>query len=107
MLYNTPPMVHLTRDKALSSSSPRIKALKHYQDGFEPMHEQLWDKQLVDFDWLDKSGEVQQTEFSDGSKIIANFSNKTFRHDNIDISALSVKAILANGQIVDWQSTYH
>ncbi|PMM02516.1 glycosyl hydrolase [Vibrio kanaloae] len=107
MLYNTPPMVHLTRDEALSSSSPRIKALKHYQDGFEPMHEQLWDKQLVDFDWLDKSGEVQQTEFSDGSKIIANFSNKTFRHDNIDIAALSVKAILANGQIVDWQSTYH
>ncbi|NOH92491.1 glycosyl hydrolase [Vibrio sp. AIC-3] len=105
MLYNTPPMVHLTRDEALSS--PRIKALKHYQDGFEPMHEQLWDKQLVDFDWLDKSGEVQQTEFSDGSKIIANFSNKTFRHDNIDIAALSVKAILANGQIVDWQSTYH
>ena len=107
MLYNTPPMVHLTRDEALSSSSPRIKALKHYQDGFEPMHEQLWDRQLVDFDWLDKSGEVQQTEFSDGSKIIANFSNKTFRHDNIDIAALSVKAILANGQIVDWQSTYH
>ncbi|MCT4347884.1 glycoside hydrolase [Vibrio sp. NC2] len=107
MLYNTPPMVHLTRDEALSSSSTRIKALKHYQDGFEPMHEQLWDKQLVDFDWLDKSGEVQQTEFSDGSKIIANFSNKTFRHDNIDIAALSVKAILANGQVVDWQSTYH
>ncbi|MEZ8463138.1 glycoside hydrolase [Vibrio splendidus] len=106
MLYNTPPMVHLTRDEALSSSSPRIKALKHYQDGFEPMHEQLWDKQLVDFDWLDKSGEVQQTEFSDGSKIIANFSNKTFRHDNIDIAALSVKAILANGQIVDWQPNH-
>ena len=107
MLYNTPPMVHLTRDEALSSSSPRIKALKHYQDGFEPMHEQLWDKQLVDFDWLDKNGDVQQTEFSDGSKIIANFSNKTFRHDNVDIAALSVKAILANGQVVDWQSTYH
>ena len=106
MLYNTPPMVHLTRDEALSSSSPRIKALKHYQDGFEPMHEQLWDKELIDFDWLDKSGEVQQTEFSDGSKIIANFSNKTFRHDNIDISALSVKAILANGQVVDWQPNH-
>ncbi|OEE93810.1 glycoside hydrolase, partial [Vibrio crassostreae] len=29
MLYNTPPMVHLTRDEALSSSSQRIKALKH------------------------------------------------------------------------------
>ncbi|MEZ9042954.1 glycoside hydrolase [Vibrio sp. 10N.247.311.47] len=103
MLYNTPPMVHLTRDEALSSSSQRIKALKHYQDGFEPMHEQLWDKQLVDFEWLDKSGDVQQTEFSDGSKIIANFSNKAFRYNGVDIAALSVKAILANGQVVDWQ----
>ncbi|MFS1922007.1 glycoside hydrolase [Vibrio lentus] len=106
MLYNTPAMVHLTRDEALSSSSTRIKALKHYQDGFEPMHEQLWDKQLVDFDWLDKSGDVQQTEFSDGSKIIANFSDKSFRHNGIDIAALSVKAILANGQVVDWQPNH-
>ncbi|TCV23811.1 glycoside hydrolase [Vibrio crassostreae] len=106
MLYNTPPMVHLTRDEALSSSSPRIKALKHYQGGFEPMHEQLWDKQLVDFVWLDKSGEVQQTEFSDGSKIIANFSNKPFRHNGIDIARLTVKAILSNGQVVIWQPNH-
>ncbi|MEZ8693720.1 glycoside hydrolase [Vibrio splendidus] len=106
MLYNTPPMVHLTRDEALASSSPRIKALKHYQDGFEPMHEQLWDKQLVDFDWLDKNGDVQQTEFSDGSKIIANFSSKAFHHNGIDIAGLSIKAILANGQVVDWQPNH-
>ncbi|MFA0079773.1 glycoside hydrolase [Vibrio artabrorum] len=106
MLYNTPPMVHLTRDEALSSSSPRIKALKHYQDGFEPIHEQLWDKQLVDFEWLDKTGDVQQTEFSDGSKIIANFSSKAFRHNGIDIAGLSIKAILANGQVVDWQPNH-
>ncbi|MGF1745103.1 glycoside hydrolase [Vibrio minamisatsumaniensis] len=106
MLYNTPPMVHLTRDEALSSSSPRIKALKHYQDGFKTIHEQLWDKQLVDFEWLDKTGDVQQTEFSDGSKIIANFSSKAFRHNGIDIAGLSIKAILANGQAVDWQPNH-
>ncbi|MGF1799984.1 glycoside hydrolase [Vibrio gigantis] len=106
MLYNTPPMVHLTRDEALSSSSPRLNALKHYQDGFEPIHQQLWDKQLVDFDWLDKNGDVQQTEFSDGSTIIANFSNTVFRHNGIDIAALSVKAILANGQVIDWQPNH-
>lgn len=106
MLYNTPAMVHLTRDEALSSSSPRLKALKHYQDGFEPIHEQLWDKQLVDFLWLDNSGKVQQAVFSDGSKIIANFSNKAFRYNGIDIAGLSVKAILANTQIVVWQPNH-
>lgn len=104
MLYNTPPMVHLTRDEALSSSSPRIKALKHYQDGFEPMHEQLWDKQLVDSEWLDKSGDVQQTEFSDGSKIIANFSDQTFHQRGLKVSPSAIKAVLSNGQTLEWKS---
>ncbi|MEZ8943254.1 glycoside hydrolase [Vibrio sp. 10N.247.311.12] len=104
MLYNTPPMVHLTRDEALSSSSQRIKALKHYQDGFEPMHEQLWDKQLVDSEWLDKSGDVQQTEFSDGSKIIANFSDQTFHQRGLKVSPSAIKAVLSNGQTLEWKS---
>ncbi|MFA0402418.1 glycoside hydrolase [Vibrio sp. 10N.222.52.C12] len=104
MLYNTPPMVHLTRDEALSSSSQRIKALKHYQDGFEPMHEQLWDKQLVDSKWLDKSGDVQQTEFSDGSKIIANFSDQTFHQRGLKVSPSAIKAVLSNGQTLEWKS---
>ncbi|PMN07465.1 glycosyl hydrolase [Vibrio lentus] len=103
MLYNTPAMVHLTRDEALSSSSPRLKALKHYQDGFEPIHEQLWDKQLVDFIWLDNSGKVQQTVFDDGSKIIANFSEQAFHQNGVDVAATSIKAVLSNGQIVEWK----
>lgn len=104
MLYNTPAMVHLTRDEALSSSSPRVKALKHYQDGFEPIHQQIWDKQLVDFQWLDKSGDIQQTEFSDGSKIIANFSSQTFRKGDLVVAARSIKAILSSGDIVKWKA---
>ncbi|UPR58659.1 glycoside hydrolase [Vibrio sp. ED004] len=105
MLYNTPAMVHLTRDEALSSSSPRLKALKHYQDGFEPIHSLLWDKALVDFDWLDKNGDVQQTVFSDGSKIIANFSDQTFSQNGVTIPATSIKAMLSNGQVVEWNPT--
>ncbi|MDH5925786.1 glycoside hydrolase [Vibrio lentus] len=103
MLYNTPAMVHLTRDEALSSSSPRLKALKHYQDGFEPIHEQLWDKQLVDFIWLDNSGKVQQTVFDDGSKIIANFSDQGFNQNGVDVAATSIKAVLSNGQVAEWK----
>ncbi|WP_261886253.1 glycoside hydrolase [Vibrio pomeroyi] len=105
MLYNTPAMVHLTRDEALSSSSPRLKALKHYQDGFEPIHKQLWDKQLVDFDWLDKNGDVQETVFSDGSQIIANFSDQAFSQNGVTITATSIKAMLSNGQVVEWKPT--
>ncbi|CAK2902416.1 Glycosyl hydrolase [Vibrio crassostreae] len=105
MLYNTPTMVHLTRDEALSSSSPRLKALNHYQDGFEPIHQQLWDKALVDFHWLDKNGDVQQTEFSDGTKIIANFSDQAFSQNGVTIAATSIKAMLSNGQAVEWKPT--
>ncbi|MCG9694515.1 glycoside hydrolase [Vibrio sp. Isolate22] len=104
MLYNTPAMVHLTRDEALKSTSPRLKALKHHQDGFEPIHEQLWNKALIDFSWLDNKGSVQQTTFSDGSKIIANFSDQAFDQGDIDVAAASIKAILSNGEVIKWKA---
>lgn len=104
MLYNTPAMVHLTRDVAVKDTSPRLKVLKHYQDGFEPIHEQLWDRALIDFSWLDNHGAVQQTTFSDGSKIIANFSDQAFHKGDIDVAAASIKAILSNGEVIKWQA---
>ena len=104
MLYNTPAMVHLTRDEAVKSTSPRLKALKHYQDGFEPIHEQLWNKALIDFSWLNSKGTVQQTIFSDGSKIIANFSDQAFNKGDIDVAAASIKAILSNGEVIKWKA---
>ena len=104
MLYNTPAMVHLTRDEAVKSTSPRLQALKHYQDGFEPIHEQLWDTALIDFSWLDNNGTVQQTTFRDGSKIIANFSNQAFNKGDVDVAAASIKAILSNGEVIKWEA---
>ncbi|KZX70310.1 glycosyl hydrolase [Vibrio sp. HI00D65] len=104
MLYNTPAMVHLTRDEALKSTSTRLIALKHYQDGFEPIHEQLWNKTLIDFAWLDTHGAVQQTTFSDGSTIIANFSDQAFDKGGIDVAAASIKAMLSNGEVIKWKT---
>ena len=104
MLYNTPAMVHLTRDEALKSTNKRLRALKHYQDGFEPIHEQLWNKTLIDFSWLDTHGAVQQTTFSDGSKIIANFSDQAFDKGGIDVAAASIKAMLSNGEGIKWKT---
>ena len=103
MLYNTPPMVHLSRDEVVSPDSPRLRALQHYQDGFQPIHEQLWDKALVDFEWLDAEGNLQQTTFSDGSKIIANFSAVSGKEANgHNIPAQSILARLNNGQQLLW-----
>ncbi|NOH71696.1 glycosyl hydrolase [Vibrio pectenicida] len=102
MLYNTPPMVHLTRDEANSPTSRRLKVLQHYQQGYQPIHEQLWDKQLTDFKWLDKFGQVQQTTFSDGSSITANFTADTVVVADSKIPAYSMLARLSNGQTINW-----
>lgn len=104
MLYNTPAMVHLTRDEAVSSLSPRIVALKHYQDGFKPIHEHLWDNKLIGFTWLNKSGTVQQTTFDDGSTIIANFSSDIFGDKDTRVRPFSIRAELSSGKVVLWQS---
>ncbi|MEZ8095034.1 glycoside hydrolase [Photobacterium swingsii] len=104
MLYNTPAMIHLSRDEAKSVNSPRIKALKHYQAGYEPIHQQLWNKQLIDFKWLDNKGNIQQTRFSDGSIITANFSGEPFKYGQDQLAAHSLVAELITGEKVYWSS---
>ncbi|WP_084605363.1 glycoside hydrolase [Psychromonas aquimarina] len=105
MLYNTPAMVHLNRTEANSKYAPRIKALKHYQQGFMPIHQVLWDEKLEKFEWLSKNGLVQQTTFSDGSRIIANYSSRMQTVANGErIPAGSITANLSNGEKVEWAS---
>jgi hypothetical protein len=111
MLYNTPAMVHLSRDDFASINTPRIKALKHYQSGFLPAHTHLWDKALVGFTWLDKQGLIQQTRFDDGSVIIANFSSSDFtlaKHEdhttNVKVEAGSVLFMLSGKKSFVWHA---
>ena len=92
MLFNTPAMVHLNRENGQTPSSRRIKELVHYQSAFKPIHQQLWNKQLTGFTWLDESGQVQRTSFSDGSQITANFSNTAFKLESSMIKAHSIYA---------------
>lgn len=99
MLYVTPAMVHLSRDEAISADSPRIKALQHYQTLYQPLHEALWNHQLVAFKWLSDDGLVQKSTFSDGSKIVGNLSGqpRTFKLQGklVTLEPFSVQAVLA------------
>jgi hypothetical protein len=90
MLFNTPAMVHLNRENGQFPSNDRIRQLLHYQSAFKPIHEQLWNKQLTGFTWLDGNGKVQRTSFSDGSQITANFSNTAFKLQGKLIKAHSI-----------------
>ncbi|WP_349919578.1 glycoside hydrolase [Aeromonas veronii] len=69
LLYNTPPLVNLSR----STLKSRLPELVKLDAQFAPLHEALWDKALVGFRWRDGVGRVQETRFSDGSRLVANF----------------------------------
>lgn len=51
---------------------------------------------MVGFQWLDNQGWVQETRFSDGSIIMANFSKQVFK----DLPPQSLKAILSDGRVI-------
>lgn len=111
MMYVTPAMVHLSRDEATSTDSPRVQALLHYQEAFQPLHEALWDETLDSFEWLTDDGMVQKVEFSDGSVIIGNYSNEaktlTLNDQTLKLSPASIEARLMTeeGQVetLHWQ----
>ena len=77
LLYNTPPLVNLSR----STLDSRLPELVRLDSQFAPLHEALWDKALVGFRWRDGVGRVQETRFSDGSRLVANFSQSTMMLD--------------------------
>lgn len=64
---------------------------------FRPLHQALWDKALFDFRWLDRDGWVQQTTFSDGSTLAANFT----RSLSLSSRPTSLRAKLADGRTFD------
>ncbi|AZU46914.1 glycoside hydrolase [Aeromonas hydrophila] len=77
LLYNTPPLVNLSR----STLASRLPELVRLDSQFGPLHEALWDKALVGFRWRDGVGRVQETRFSDGSRLVANFGHSSIMID--------------------------
>ncbi|PKH26686.1 hypothetical protein CIG19_02510 [Enterobacterales bacterium CwR94] len=93
-LYNTPPLFNLSRGTLAARLPEIVKA----DARFRPLHAVLWDKALTDFRWLDNDGWVQQTTFSDGSVLRANFSDRRYQ----DLAPKSLQAQLANGQTLNF-----
>ncbi|WP_413724492.1 glycoside hydrolase [Sodalis sp. RH16] len=92
-LYNTPPLFNLSR----GTLRDRLPEIKKADAAFRPLHQALWDKALTGFCWLDQAGWVQQTSFSDGSQLTANFGDRPFG----DVAAHSLRARLSDGRILD------
>ncbi|MTB39377.1 MULTISPECIES: glycoside hydrolase [unclassified Providencia] len=91
-LYNTAPLYNLSRN----TIQKRLPDILRSNEVYRPLHEVLWDKKMVGFQWLDNEGWVQKTTFSDGTVIMANFSKQAFN----DLPPQSLKAILASGRVI-------
>lgn len=92
-LYNTPPLYNLSRNTV----QKRLPAMIKSDSIFRPLHQQLWNKALTGFRWLDSDGLVQQTQFSDGSVITVNFAD----HAIAGYPPRSLSAIPAEGKPVN------
>jgi hypothetical protein len=98
-LYNVPPLLNLSMD----SANTRIAYLKGLDAFFRPLHERLYKQALTGLRWLDEAGLVQQTEFADGTRLIANFGPARSVGD-MALAANSVRAVLPDGKTLQFVS---
>jgi hypothetical protein len=99
-LYNVPPLLNLS----LSTADHRIPYLQSLDAFFRPLHQRLFDQALTGFRWLDTHGDVQETRFANGTRLIANFGKLPTRTDGLEIAASSIVAILPDGKTMRFQS---
>ncbi|MGE7958189.1 glycoside hydrolase [Pseudomonas sp. NPDC089530] len=73
LLYNVPPLYHVSA-ATLKQRLPMIAR----QDGFfRPLHQRLATQAMTDFRWLTADRQVQQTTFADGTRLVANFPERS------------------------------
>ncbi|MFB3306037.1 glycoside hydrolase [Pseudomonas sp. AMR01] len=70
LLYNVPPLYHLT-EATLEQRLPMIQRQDRF---FRPLHQRLAAQTMTDFRWLTADKQVQETTFTDGTRLVANFS---------------------------------
>ena len=86
ILYNVSPLYHLDRTE-WEEFGEDIAA-----------HHQIWsffsreavEKEMTDFEYLEKDGTVQRTEYGNSLTVVANFSDTVYSYRGTDIAAHSV-----------------
>lgn len=90
LLYNVPPLYHLSA----ATMSERLPQIVRQDAFFRPLHEHLGLQSLTDFRWLSQDHLVQQTVFSDGTRLVANFGEKPYYEPNLTLPAYAIAAFL-------------
>lgn len=92
LLYNVPPLYHLSSD-SLKSRIPKIVRQNVF---FRAAHERLATKHIKTFKWLSKNKLIQEITYSDGTRLIANFSDKPYVRNSIPIEKKTIAAFYPN-----------
>ncbi len=95
-LYNVPPLYHLNPEEF---KKHRAAILRHYLF-FSPLHRRLGLEAMVDFRWLDRERLVQRTSFASGTTITANFGERTFNGEGVNVPSFSALAHAADGKLI-------
>lgn len=99
LLYNVPPLYHLSQD----TLNVRLKVIQRQDAFFRPLHERLATQALTGFEWLSGDRLVQQTTFSDGTRLVANFDGAARQIAGNTYAGHSVTAIEGGKRA----ATYH
>jgi hypothetical protein len=101
LLYNVPPLYHLSKD----TMHDRLKIIQKQDEFFRPLHERLATQAMIGFQWLTSDRLVQQTTFSDGTRLVANFDDKAREMGGRSFAAHSVTAIGSDGSALAYQAS--
>jgi len=101
LLYNVPPLYHLNAD----TLAARLPFLQRQDAFFRPLHERLATQALIGFRWLSPDRNVQRTEFADGSRLVANFSDTERTVGGQSLAARSITAFRPGHPIITYVVT--
>jgi len=73
LLYNVPPLYHLSA----GTVKQRLPIIQRQDAFFRPLHERLATQEMTGFRWLTADRRVQETTFADGTRLIANFAERS------------------------------
>jgi hypothetical protein len=94
LLYNVPPLYHLNRDEF---QKRKAQILRHYRF-FSPLHRQLAEMPMTDFQWLTADRSVQLTTFGGQIDLVADFGATSFRFNGTTVPARSILARWRDGR---------
>lgn len=99
LLYNVPPLYHLSA----ATLKQRLPIIARQDAFFRPLHERLGTQAMTDFRWLTEDRLVQQTTFTDGTRLMANFDDREREVGGQSLAGQSVSAFGVDGSVVSYQ----